>query len=228
MVVRLRDVGTTLSRVHPLLYLLIYFAAIPAFAAGYFCISSELYSPYARFEPAAAEDRQKLASLIEAAVQRQLRSRKPDSEIVVDGWHADNGSLQVLSADSADGSAIDFKLVIKLSIETPRGTTVTFPQIPVSFPSAKGEVVRTPGYNRSYPNNVRPTTFKAERLISKQQALAQALYTEVFRSYGESVLVDEALALSERESKQIDNLFQAFGVIRQRSPEHAVECFISV
>ena len=61
------------SRVHPLTYIAIYIAAIPAFglAFAFFC-AHQFLAPYARYEPGAVADRLALASDLQNAIQRSL------------------------------------------------------------------------------------------------------------------------------------------------------------
>ena len=78
-------------------------------------------------------------------------------------------------------------------------------ELPVSFPGERGRVVRAAGYNRSYPNNVRPTQGNFTRGPAEQVALEEELYQNIFKSYGESVILDEAIVFSEYASRQIDD-----------------------
>jgi hypothetical protein len=201
---RLKNFAAVISKIHPGIYGLIYLGLIPVFASAYYAYSSEFYSPYARYEPDALSDRESVGVLIENAIRRSLSYRKPNSTILVQGWRFKLASINVSQVGTVDGSTIDFKARLLLEKETTRGVTASLVELPVSFPGDRGRIVRQPGYNRSYANNVRPTRITISRGPAERMALEEAVYGEIFKSYGEDIVMDEAIVLSELESKNID------------------------
>jgi hypothetical protein len=181
------------------------FFLVPIFAMAYYVWSDEFFAPYARFEPAAGSDRQKLGILIEQVIRTTLRYRSPNDPIVVQGWRLDTDSIGVSGADSENGSTIKFKMHASLNKQTPKGDTVMYLEIPVSFAGERGRVVRASGYNRSYPNNVRPTQGTFTKGPDERVATEKELYGTIFMSYGESIVLDEVIVLSEYASRQIDD-----------------------
>jgi hypothetical protein len=205
---RFKSVGWFVSNVHPLIYLGLYVSLVPAFAGGYYLRSTEFFAPYARYEPAASTDRENLRRLIEDAIRasvQQLQYRSPNNTIFVRDWRLDPKTIGVTESDSENGSIITFKMSALLDKETPKGGTTLYLELPVSFPGERGRVVRTPGYNRSWPNNVRPTQATFTRGPKERIAIEEDLYQTIFKSYGEGTLVDEVIVLSEGASQQIDD-----------------------
>lgn len=99
-----------LSRVHPLVYLLIYLTAIPTFGLLYvFVTPGAFYAPYARYEPGAISDTVQLASSLEAALHRSFDARS-GQEFVVGSWKLDLGSVRVDDIRSADGTQLSFRV----------------------------------------------------------------------------------------------------------------------
>ncbi len=104
------ELTLALSRVHPLAYLLLYLAAIPAFAFLYvFVTPHEFYAPHARFEPGAHLDTIQLASSLEAALHRSFNTRS-GREFIVGNWKFDINSLRVDDVKSADGTQLSFRV----------------------------------------------------------------------------------------------------------------------
>jgi Ion channel len=103
---RLRDVAARVSSVHPLFYIVVYFAMIPAFAAGYYIMpAGSFYAPYVRLEPTAAADLTRIGSMIEVALHRSLESR----EIVVQGCKLNR--LVLMNTQSRDGLILNFDIM---------------------------------------------------------------------------------------------------------------------
>jgi hypothetical protein len=205
MISGLKNIGIFLSNVHPLVYALLYLGLIPCFGIVYSAMSDEFFAPYARFEPAAAADREALATLIRTAILRSLKLPTANPrQISVDGWNLDMDSINVSSADAGRDSTIEFTATAGITRQDPKGSTVSFLQIPVSFSAKSGEIVRKPGYNRSWPNVVRPTTLRIERYLTEKQELTQKFYGEIFKSYGESAVIDQTIVLSKLETEKID------------------------
>jgi hypothetical protein len=204
-----KGIGWFISNVHPLIYLSIYiFLLLPGFAIAYYFWSDEFFAPYARFEPAAQNDREKLDAIIADAIHNSLQQLRYRSAgpIIVQGWRLDDpGSIGVSAADSDNGSTISFKVHALLEKETPKGPTALYVELHVAFPGARGRVVRAPGYNRSYPNNVRSTQASFEVGPDDRVAVEKDLYHTIFRSYGETVILDDTIVFSELASKEVDN-----------------------
>ncbi len=100
----------TISRVHPLWYMLIYIAAIPAFGLLYaFGAPHGFYAPYARYEPGGVSDAVQLASSLEGALQRSLGANA-DREFLIGNWKLDLRSLRVDEVKSNDGSEVSFRI----------------------------------------------------------------------------------------------------------------------
>ena len=84
--VLLTKLTLALSRVHPLIYLLNFLTAIPAFAFLYIFVAPQgFYVPYARYEPSAVSDTLQLASILEGALHRSFDART-GQEFVVGNW----------------------------------------------------------------------------------------------------------------------------------------------
>ena len=151
-----------------------------------------------------------LATLIQEAIRRALKYRKPVPTIVVEDARADPESISVSDDIKSDGSTITFRMSVGLTTETPKGRSLTYVEIPVSLSGERGRVVRTPGYNRSYPNNIRPTEAKLVPGPAKIVALEQEVYRQIFKSYGESLVLDDMLVLSRLDNKRIDHFIAGF------------------
>jgi hypothetical protein len=99
-----------LSRIHPLVYLILYLTAMPVFALLYaFMAPHGFYAPYARYEPSAQEDRAQLASSLEAALQHSFSARS-GQDFVIGNWKLDTSSLRVDDIKSSDGTQLSFRV----------------------------------------------------------------------------------------------------------------------
>jgi len=108
--VLLTKLTLALSRVHPLIYLLTFLTAIPAFAFLYVFVAPQgFYVPYARYEPSAVSDTLQLASILEVALHRSFDTRT-GQEFVVGNWKLDLGSLHVDNVHSTDGTKLSFRV----------------------------------------------------------------------------------------------------------------------
>jgi hypothetical protein len=160
------------------------FLLLPGFTIVYYFYSNEFFAPYARFEPAAQNDREKLDSIIEDAIHNSLQQLRYRSAgpIIVQGWRlADPAAIGVSGADSDNGSTITFKVHSLLEKDTPKGPTALYVELHVSFPGERGRVVRASGYNRSYPNNVRSTQASFEVGPDDRVAVEKELYHVIFK-----------------------------------------------
>ena len=100
------SITTRVSRVRPLYYLVGYFVSIPAFGLLYaFACPHDFYAPYARVEPAIADDRSQLATSLEFALRRAYREEVAEAPA--------RESLRVLDLDSADGSQLTFTIAVQ-------------------------------------------------------------------------------------------------------------------
>lgn len=73
----IRASATKLLLVNPLLYLVLYLAAIPSFAAFYaFVLPHDFYAPFAHLEPAAIADQLRLSQILEASMGLPEKHRK--------------------------------------------------------------------------------------------------------------------------------------------------------
>ena len=107
-----RTYGLTLSRVPPLVYLLLYLFEVPTFALLYVFVASDgFYAPYSRYEPDALLDKVHLASRLETALRRSFDARS-GREFVVGKWRLDTSSLRVDDVRSADGTQLSFRVRI--------------------------------------------------------------------------------------------------------------------
>jgi Ion channel len=103
---RIWKLPRTISDVHPLTYILIYFSMIPVFASFYYCMpAGAFYAPYARLEPAGARDLNRVAAMLEGALKRSLQGR----EIATQG--AKLIDLHLFNPRSTDGSAVIFNVM---------------------------------------------------------------------------------------------------------------------
>jgi hypothetical protein len=102
--------GMFLSRVYPLIYLVVYLFLIPFFGVIYATTQKTgFYAPYARYEPAAVADTNLLATALKTSIIRSLTA--PSSgPIIVDNWQLDLKSLVVNNVTSADGTALNFSV----------------------------------------------------------------------------------------------------------------------
>jgi hypothetical protein len=103
---RIWKLPRTLSDVHPLVYMLLYFLMIPVFSSVYYCMpAGAFYAPYARLEPTVARDLNRIATMLDAALRRSLQGR----EITVQS--AKLTDLQVFNPRSTDGSTLIFNVM---------------------------------------------------------------------------------------------------------------------
>jgi Ion channel len=108
--VLLTKLTLALSQVHPLVYLLTFLTAIPAFAFLYVFVAPQgFYAPNARYEPSAVSDTLQLASILEGALHRSFDART-GQELVVGNWKLDLGSLRVDNVYSTDGTKLSFRV----------------------------------------------------------------------------------------------------------------------
>jgi hypothetical protein len=69
----------SLSRVHPLKYIFIYAALIPAYALAYWSTAPDgFYAPYVRYEPTWKQDGEQARNLLEKAIKRNVQERQHD------------------------------------------------------------------------------------------------------------------------------------------------------
>ena len=106
----IRKIEILISAVHPLRYLLLYFAVMLIYALVYvFVVPHGFYAPYAKFEPNTEVDRNMLAGTLTQAIQRSLDAQaKPDFK--VDLWQLDFGSATVDSVAVSDPGLASFRL----------------------------------------------------------------------------------------------------------------------
>src|SRR5258708_267279 len=96
----------TISKVHPLVYLLTYLTAIPTFGVLYDTVATHgFYAPYARHEPSGISDTAQLASHIETALRRSFDARA-GQEFVVGNWKLLASTLRVTNVRSTDGTYV--------------------------------------------------------------------------------------------------------------------------
>jgi hypothetical protein len=100
-----------ISGTHPLIYLFMYFAAIPLFACLYGCyMPHDFYAPYVKLEPGANVDKERLAEDIVQGVRRSL-SKSSWTSADEDGWQSPKPTnLYARDLDSIDGKQVTFKM----------------------------------------------------------------------------------------------------------------------
>jgi hypothetical protein len=104
----------SLSRVHPLVYLLMYLIAVPTFGFLYAFIATQgFYAPYARFEPDARSDRLQLTFDLQAALHRSFAERA-GREFIVGNWQLDPKVLGVHDLNLTDGTQLSFRVYVLL------------------------------------------------------------------------------------------------------------------
>jgi hypothetical protein len=142
-----------ISRIHPLVYLTAYLAAIPLFGIGYAEVTPNgFFAPYTRYDPGSVSDRQALAVGIESALRRSFDERKVDS-FQAGNWSIEPASVSVSNVESTDGSRVSLTISVSgagvgdfSGARTTRwSVVVSVPEHPLSFSASSG-----PGHRPTY------------------------------------------------------------------------------
>jgi hypothetical protein len=112
------NLASTLSSVPPLIYLVAYLSAIPAFAAVYFAMPPGFYAPYARLEYTGQSDAYDAGILIQTAIRRTLQERSSLFPVMVQNLRVREDLTYVQRFLSPDGSSVTFDLLVMLWDDT--------------------------------------------------------------------------------------------------------------
>lgn len=196
-----------LSRIHPLIYLLGYLVAIPAFGILYATVTPHgFYAPYARYEPEANTDRDQLALALEKALQRSFDDR-PREKLIVGSWKIDPNSLRVTNMTSSDGTQLSFRIRISAEgIGQMAGTRQYGWSIDVSVPETVTAVTPS-GPNLTTTFRFIESDFSKYAPTSKQES--EKLFMLIFVHDSDSVVqLEPVLALNWNEELQFKRYLQ--------------------
>jgi hypothetical protein len=105
---------TTVSAVHPVLYLIAYLLAIPLFAGLYCSLPFGFLAPYARLEYAGQSDTYEAGLIIQAALRRAMTGRSLEINDPKDNFKVRTDMIHVQRIASLDGSTVKFDLMLGL------------------------------------------------------------------------------------------------------------------
>ncbi len=104
------DVYRHLSALNPFWFFGAYLLVFVGYGLIYDNVAAhEFYAPFARFEPGANSDKERLIDTLETSLRRSLQTRT-SAQLVAGDWKVEPNSVQVDGVRSADGTDLQFQI----------------------------------------------------------------------------------------------------------------------
>ncbi len=207
-VFRLRKLPLPLAKVPPLIYVGLYLAAIPAFAAAYYSLPNDLYGPYVRFEYNAWSDSYNIGIMIQNIIRQTLIKRLQQPPLLVDDYEIQQPeSVYVQRLTAIDDSKIKFDVYAMVWDKAKKGN-IQIP-IPVIIDWASRVIATAGSEGKLISRNFRYVELDSTgRVPSDLETLTRSVFKQLFHS-SESVFSDELplIELSNDEEFKISTFF---------------------